>query len=212
MNFLYKLYRNFFNIQNKIISEYQVLNSAPRFMIQPGPFKESGLDNSLREKLINFYVDGNPVNLLPRDVLFREAALFAVLTQSCSIDALRREFSVCIKRARHIMDQLESAGIIRHFYEKDSRKVLVKDEASLRRILNRLPEIDINDCIDQLDSFYENNETEIELRKAGSEKERINELHQSKLEAVKLLLTGKMLTKGTPDHEQKRLIKTGREF
>jgi len=110
------------------------------------------------------------------------------------------------------VDQLASAGIISQYYNNDNCTVLVKDEYSLKRLLASLPVIDINRNIDILDSFYENHKDEIELRKAGYEKERLAELKKTKLEAVKILLVGKLLKKRLPDHEYKELIKIGDEF
>lgn len=201
MKFWDKLYNLLFDSQNRTDSKLKgALNPIECGLNKSA--EEPGFEYYLRERLMNFYADGNPTNLLPRDEYFHEAAIFVVLTQRCSITAIRREFSLGFNRAKLILDQLESAHIIKSFTGIDHIKVLVKNEHSLKRLLLALPEYEINDYFDLLDSFYENNKAEIEARKVefetGTEGRKEN-----KLNAGKLMLLSKKLRKTLPEHDKK---------
>jgi hypothetical protein len=160
--------------------------------------EESYLDNPLKEQLIKFYVEGNPVNLVDRDELFYIAAKFVVVSQSCSYSAIQREFSVGLSRAKFILDQIESAGIISQYRSNEGRKVLVTDEISLKELLQSLPNIEINNCIDQLDSFYEKYKEEIEARRREREMLKLEEQRKTEAEAFKLMKLEGILKKRLP--------------
>jgi hypothetical protein len=168
------------------------------------------IDNPLREQLIKFYVEGNPANLVNRDEFFYEAAKFVVLTQSCSVTSVRREFSVGSNRAKLIIDQLESASIIKQYLGYEGYKVLVKDEISLNELINSMPNIEISNCIHLLDSFYEKYKDEIEERRIEYENMQFEELKKTNTEAVKLMMLNKILKKRLPANEYRDLIKTSR--
>jgi hypothetical protein len=166
------------------------------------------IDNPLREQLIKFFVEGNPATLVNRDEFFYEAAKFVVLTQSCSVTSIRREFSISSNRAKLIIDQLESAAIIKHFLGYDGCKVIVKDEISLNKLINSEPHIEIGNCLQLLDSFYEKYKEEIEVRRIEYEEMQFEELKKTNVEAVKYMKLDKMLKKRLPANEYQDFIKT----
>ena len=69
------------------------------------------------------------------DPLFMDAAQLIFLTQIGSTSLIQRKFCIGYNRARRLMDQLEEAGIVGCANGSKPRKVLVKDEAGLNRIL-----------------------------------------------------------------------------
>jgi S-DNA-T family DNA segregation ATPase FtsK/SpoIIIE len=70
-----------------------------------------------------------------RDKMFNEAAQIVVQHQQGSASLLQRKLKLGYNRAGRIVDQLESAGIIGKFEGSKAREVLIKDFASLDRIL-----------------------------------------------------------------------------
>ncbi len=159
---------------------------------------ESDSNCSLKEQLIKFYVEGNPMNLVERDELFFSVAEFVVLTQSCSISVIQREFSLGLCRTKQILDQIESAGIISHFRTDEGRKVLIKDKISLGNLIVSLPNVEIKKCLDKLDLFYEKNKQEIETKRREHELLQTEELKKSESEALKLMKLEKILRKRLP--------------
>jgi hypothetical protein len=201
MKYFAILYRLFCDFKNNLRSGFK--ESVSKFHgikeeDQVSLNEETDLDNPLKEQLIKFYVEGNPVNLVDRDELFYIAAKFVVITQSCSISAIQREFSVGLSRAKIILDQIESAGIISHYRNNDGRKVLVHDEISLIELLKSLPHIEINNYIDQLDSFYEKYKEEIETRRREHELLQLEELKKTEAEVIKLMKLEKILKERLP--------------
>ncbi len=156
------------------------------------------LDDSMKEQLIKFYVEGNPLNLVDRDELFCQAASFVVITQSCSVSAIQREFSIGLGRAKLILDQIESAGIISPFLTNEGRIVLIKDDVSLNKLIQSLPHIEINNCIENLDAFYEKYKGEIEARRNDYDRLQFEEMKKSEAELVKLMKLEKILQKRFP--------------
>lgn len=208
-----KIFSFLHNFQNNINSYFKKSDNSLDSTIEKerlSAFEESDLDNSLSEQLIRFYVTGNPTILLTRDEYFREAAIFVVLTQSCSLTAIRREFSVGLSRTRLLIEQLESAGIISQFGGRDNLKVLVKDENSLDRLINSLPHVEINNCIHLLDTFYEKYKEEIEKRRIEYEKLQLEIQKKTETEAIKLMMIEKILKKRLPDQEYCEVTQTGK--
>jgi hypothetical protein len=202
MKCLAKIFKLFCDFKNNLKSGFR--ESVSKFYGIKGvdPVflnEEPDLDNPLKEQLIKFYVEGNPVNLVDRDELFYQAAQFVVLTQSCSITAIQREFSIGLGHAKIILDQIESAGIISQHRNNEGRKVLVKDEISLRELITSLPHIEINNCIDQLDSFYKKYKEEIESRRKENELLQLEELKKTEAEVLKLMKLEKILKKRLPE-------------
>jgi len=72
-----------------------------------------------------------------RDSLFVEAAKTIVGSQQGSTSLLQRKFSIGYNRAGRIMDQLYAAGIVGPQDGSKARQVLITDELSLDKILNR---------------------------------------------------------------------------
>jgi S-DNA-T family DNA segregation ATPase FtsK/SpoIIIE len=87
------------------------------------------------------YVDENEeggksdIDPSERDSMFAEAAQIVVQHQQGSASLLQRKLKLGYNRAGRIVDQLESAGIIGKFEGSKAREVLIKDLASLERIL-----------------------------------------------------------------------------
>ncbi|MDR2146370.1 MAG: DNA translocase FtsK, partial [Tannerella sp.] len=78
------------------------------------------------------------VNLSDKDPLFEDAARLVVIQQSGSTSLIQRKFSIGYNRAGRLMDQLEVAGIVSAIDGSKGRQVLIQDEYSLEKILNRL--------------------------------------------------------------------------
>jgi len=136
---------------------------------------EIEINKSLKEKLIKFFVDGNPGDLLFRDELFQEAAKIVVISQSGSITNLQQKLSISYHHADLIMDQLQTAKIVGPSNGSCNRRVLLLDEISLQRLLKGLPD---NEKLDDklISSFYEKNKREIELRKSEYEGIKVGKL------------------------------------
>jgi hypothetical protein len=157
------------------------------------------LDSSLKEQLFKFYVEGNPLNLVDRDELFIKAAQFIVFSQSCSISAIQREFSVGLSHAKLILDQIESAGIISPFRSDEGRKVLIKDKDSLKELISSLPHFGIADRLDEIDAFYEKYKEEIENQRKEHDILQLEEMKKTEAELLKLMKLEKILKKRLPE-------------
>lgn len=144
---------------------------------------EFAISDSLREKLLRFFVDGNPIDLIERDEFFFVAAKLVVQNQSVSISLLRTQFSIGNNRASHILDQLESAGILGPRTGNFFRQVLVPDETSLEHLFRELAPIEMLED-EVIESFYERNKEEIELLRIEYERNKIIKLKKIKEEAV----------------------------
>jgi hypothetical protein len=215
MKCLGKIFGFIQGFQNNLKSSITGSDVKFRNMIKKDPisgYVDSVLDNSLREQLIKFFVEGNPANLVNRDDFFCEASKFVVLTQLCSITAIRREFSIGFSRAKLIIDQMESAGIIRPYGGAERWKVLVKDEISLNQLINSLPHVELSNCINLLDSFYEKHKEEIDKRRIEFEKLQLEKQKKTEAEAIKLMMLDKILKRRLPDHEYQELMQINRIF
>jgi hypothetical protein len=215
MKFLAKTSSFLRDFQNKLSSNFRKSTIKLQTPIDKDPLsgcEDSDIETALREQLIKFFVEGNPANLVNRDEFFHEAAKFVVLTQTCSITAIRREFSIGFSRSKVIIDQLASAGIVKPHRANDNCKVLIKDEISLNRLIGSLPHVEIKNCIHLLDSFYDKYKVEIETRRIRYEKLQAQEQKKSEVEAIKLLMLDKILRKRLPDQEHSELIQTGRIY
>lgn len=71
----------------------------------------------------------------PIDPLFLDAAEMVVLSQKYSNATIQRKFSIGLKRAGRIMDQLEDAGIIGPASGSKPRQVLVADIYALKPVI-----------------------------------------------------------------------------
>lgn len=78
------------------------------------------------------------LDLETTDPLFEEAARLIVLHQQGSTSLIQRKLKLGYNRSGRLIDQLEAAGIVGSFEGSKAREVLVKDEASLEEVLNRL--------------------------------------------------------------------------
>ncbi len=88
------------------------------------------------------YIDENAevekVDLDNRDGMFEEAARLVVTHQQGSTSLIQRKLSLGYNRAGRIIDQLEAAGVVGAFEGSKARKVLVKTEDELNRLLSGL--------------------------------------------------------------------------
>jgi DNA segregation ATPase FtsK/SpoIIIE, S-DNA-T family len=86
--------------------------------------------------------EGGPadVDLSERDALFEEAAALIVQHQQGSTSLIQRKLKLGYNRAGRLIDQLEAAGIVGPFEGSKAREVLIKDEFSLKQLLNDLKE------------------------------------------------------------------------
>jgi len=82
--------------------------------------------------------DGKDFDVNDKDALFEDAARLIVSSQSGSTSLLQRRMKLGYNRAGRLMDQLEAAGIVGASQGSKVRDVLVKTEAELQEILNRL--------------------------------------------------------------------------
>jgi len=73
-----------------------------------------------------------------KDSLFEEASLIIVQSQQGSASLLQRRLNIGYARAGRLIDQMESAGIVGATKGSKPREVLVRDENSLRSILDTL--------------------------------------------------------------------------
>ncbi len=81
---------------------------------------------------------GNAESLESLDQLFGEAARVIVMSQQGSTSLIQRKFSIGYNRAGRLMDQLEKAGVVGAAHGSKPREVLIKDENTLRSLLNTL--------------------------------------------------------------------------
>jgi S-DNA-T family DNA segregation ATPase FtsK/SpoIIIE len=82
--------------------------------------------------------DGKDFDPTDKDPLFEDAARLIVASQSGSTSLLQRKMKLGYNRAGRLMDQLESAGIVGASQGSKVRDVLVRTEAELQQILDRL--------------------------------------------------------------------------
>jgi S-DNA-T family DNA segregation ATPase FtsK/SpoIIIE len=82
--------------------------------------------------------DGKDFDVNDKDALFEDAARLIVSSQSGSTSLLQRRMKLGYNRAGRLMDQLEAAGIVGASQGSKVRDVLVKTEAELQEMLNRL--------------------------------------------------------------------------
>ncbi len=82
--------------------------------------------------------DGKDFDVNDKDALFEDAARLIVSSQSGSTSLLQRRMKLGYNRAGRLMDQLEAAGIVGASQGSKVRDVLVKTEADLQELLNRL--------------------------------------------------------------------------
>ena len=73
-----------------------------------------------------------------KDEFFEQAARLVVSSQHGSTSLLQRKLSLGYNRAGKIIDQLEAAGIVGPFEGSKAREVLIKTEAELNELLDRL--------------------------------------------------------------------------
>ena len=93
--------------------------------------------------LLPEYIDENEkqiadIDLTDRDPLFEDAARLIVASQTGSTSLLQRKLKLGYNRAGRLTDQLEVAGIVGPSEGSKPRKVLIKDEYSLEKLLNDL--------------------------------------------------------------------------
>ena len=79
--------------------------------------------------------DIDKADLEDKDACFEEAALVLVQHQSGSTSLLQRKLRLGYNRAGRIIDQLEAAGVVGPFEGSKARKVLVRDEMELEKLL-----------------------------------------------------------------------------
>ena len=151
------------------------------------PYNE--ISDSLREKLLKFFIDGNPIDLIERDEFFIDSARLVVQHQSVSISLLRTQFSIGNNRASQILDQLESAGIVGPRSGNFYRQVFIPDELSLEQLLMRLSPIELLEDV-VIESFYEKNKDEIELQKIEYGRNKVRKLKKLTEEAVNVQALG----------------------
>lgn len=72
------------------------------------------------------------------DPLFEEAAKFVIHAKSVSTAMIQRRFLVGYNRAGHILDQLETAGIVGPFSGSLPREVYISDANSLQEHISHL--------------------------------------------------------------------------
>lgn len=82
-------------------------------------------------------VSDNSVDMTHLDPLFDDAARLIVMDQLGSTSLIQRKFAIGYNRAGRLLDQLEKAGIVGQAHGSKPREVLIKDEYSLNRILQR---------------------------------------------------------------------------
>ena len=80
----------------------------------------------------------NDVDLKHLDPLFEDAARIVVFNQIAGTSQIQRKFAIGYNRAGRLMDQLEKAGIIGMAKGSAPRDVIIKDETSLNKLLNKL--------------------------------------------------------------------------
>lgn len=80
------------------------------------------------------------VDLSDRDSMFEEAARLIVNHQQGSTSLIQRKLKLGYNRAGRLIDQLEAAGIVGPFEGSKAREVLIRDEMSLKQLLNNLKE------------------------------------------------------------------------
>jgi len=77
-------------------------------------------------------------DLTDRDSLFEDAARLIVASQVGSTSLLQRRMKLGYNRAGRLMDQLEAAGVVGGNQGSKARDVLIKTEADLQQIIDRL--------------------------------------------------------------------------
>jgi len=82
--------------------------------------------------------DGKDFDLNDKDPLFEDAARLIVASQSGSTSLLQRKMKLGYNRAGRLMDQLEAAGIVGASQGSKVRDVLIRTEAELQQLLDRL--------------------------------------------------------------------------
>ncbi len=82
--------------------------------------------------------DGRDFDINDKDSLFEDAARIIVSMQSGSTSLLQRRMKLGYNRAGRLMDQLEAAGIVGASQGSKVRDVLVRTEAELQAILDRM--------------------------------------------------------------------------
>lgn len=72
------------------------------------------------------------------DPLFADAALYVVMTERVSSDALRKYFGIDVHRAKKLMTQLEEEKVIGHKERDGSQRLLCVDPVDLNPVFDRL--------------------------------------------------------------------------
>jgi hypothetical protein len=194
------LEKGLFATQKNAVSDYKA--NEPII-----PYNEIAISDSLREKLLRFFMDGNPIDLIERDEFFNDSARLVVKSQSASISALRNQFSIGNNRSAYILDQLASVGIVGPRAGNFNRQVLIPDEIALEQILIGLPPIEkLEDGV--IESFYEKNKDEIELYKIEYERNKLRKLKKTGEGAINVQTLEMKLTGNFPKQEYKELIET----
>ena len=90
--------------------------------------------------LPEFYFEEEKVPFDPKqkDEYFNDAARLVVASQFGRVSLLQRKLQLGYNRAGRIIDQLEEAGILGPYNGSPSREVLIKDVASLEKLLKTL--------------------------------------------------------------------------
>ncbi|MEI8053730.1 MAG: DNA translocase FtsK 4TM domain-containing protein [Bacteroidota bacterium] len=82
--------------------------------------------------------EGKDFDLNDKDALFEDAARLIVSSQSGSTSLLQRRMKLGYNRAGRLMDQLEAAGVVGPSQGSKVRDVLIRTEADLQEMLNRM--------------------------------------------------------------------------
>lgn len=122
--------------------------------IEPAITPKREMDTETKERLIEFFVQNNLIelfipkyeyssleqelNLGERDELFEEAAYLMVLFQQGSTSFLQRKLKLGYNRAGRIIDQLEAAGIVGPFEGSKAREVKVATILALEQYFKYL--------------------------------------------------------------------------
>jgi len=83
-------------------------------------------------------VGAGNVDLTDRDPFFVDAARMIVMSQQGSTSNIQRKFSIGYNRAGRLMDQLQAAGIVSENDGSKGRQVLIPDEYTLEKLLNKM--------------------------------------------------------------------------
>ncbi len=83
-------------------------------------------------------MEGKDFDLGDKDPLFDDAARLIVASQIGSTSLLQRRMKLGYNRAGRLMDQLEAAGVVGGNQGSKAREVLIKTEADLQQMLDKL--------------------------------------------------------------------------